>query len=221
MLPVAGKPLLEHTIAWLENYNCDEIAINLHHKPEVITSYFGDGSRFHVRLSYSHESVILGTAGALRALNGFLDRTFVVIYGDVLTDLDLGSLLAFHQSRRATATLSLYQVPNPTECGIVELNGDYRVMQLVEKPPPARVFSDLAFSGVLMAEPELLSAIPDTPFSDLGFHVFPHLLEAGKRVYGLPISSGEYLIDIGSHEKYAAACRDWPSRSSTEVVLSC
>ncbi len=213
MLPIAGKPLLEHTLAWLSRHRIREVAINLYHKAETVTTYFGDGASFGLALRYSRESILLGTAGALRPLCSFLDETFAIVYGDVLTDLNLESLLDVHRRMSAIATLSLYHVPNPTDCGIVDLAKDGRVLRLVEKPSPDQVFGDLAFSGVLIAEPEMLAAIPDTPFSDLGFHVFPRLLETGRRVYGLPITSGEYLVDIGSHEKYAAACREWPSRT--------
>ena len=160
---------------------------------------------------------MLGTAGALKALGRFLDSTFAVVYGDVLTDLDLGALHRLHcaparADPACAATLSLYRVPNPTECGIVHIDGDNRVLRLVEKPKPEEVFSDLAFSGVLIAEPELLDVIPADAFCDLGFHVFPKLLSDGKTVYGFPISNDEHLIDIGSHAKYATACREWPAR---------
>jgi mannose-1-phosphate guanylyltransferase/phosphomannomutase len=171
-----------------------------------------------VSLTYSLEPEILGTGGALRRLERFLlDSPFVVVYGDVLTDLDLGQLYRFHEERRRAAggcmaTLSLYRVPNPSECGIVELNAMGRVVRLVEKPRPEDVFSDLAFSGVLIAEPHFLQAIPREGFCDLGFHTFPLLVAAGKPIYGLPISSGEYLQDIGTHEKYALACHEWPLR---------
>ena len=221
MLPIAGKPLLEHTAEWLKGHGFAEIAINLHHRPAAIMSHFGDGSRLGVRVTYSIETVILGTAGALKALSGFLDSTFAVVYGDVLTDLDLGALCRFHCARRMSdpscvATLSLYRVPDPTACGIVEIDCGNRVLRLLEKPKPQEVFGDLAFSGVLIAEPEMVDAIPPGAFCDLGFHTFPLLLRGRKTLYGLPLSADEYLIDIGSHEKYAEACRGWASRRASQ-----
>jgi GTP:adenosylcobinamide-phosphate guanylyltransferase len=128
MLPIAGRPLLEHTIRWLHSYGVHEIAINLHYRPAAIVQHFGDGAAFDVCIVYSYEDPILGTAGAVRKLARFFDSgPFLVVYGDVLTDLDLGRLMAFHAEcgRRdpsVAATLSLYHVPNPTEVGLVGLD---------------------------------------------------------------------------------------------------
>src|SRR5690348_4118791 len=86
MLPVGGTPILEHLIVLLRNHGIDEIAINLHYKPEAITDHFGDGRRFGVQLTYSPEAELLGSAGAAKQLDWFLSDTFLVLYGDVLTD---------------------------------------------------------------------------------------------------------------------------------------
>ena len=96
MLPIGRTPLLEHLLRWLRRYSITRVAINLHHQPHVITGYLGDGSHLGMSIAYSYEEELLGTAGAARKLQSFLDETFLVVYGDVFTNLNLARLLRFH-----------------------------------------------------------------------------------------------------------------------------
>src|SRR4029453_10160254 len=110
-IPILGKPLVGYVAEYLARYNCDEIIVNLHHRPESVRRALGDGSRFGVKLHYVEEPVILGTSGALdnaRAMLG--DETFVVVNGKIITDIDLGAALETHRRERAIATLVL--LPN-------------------------------------------------------------------------------------------------------------
>ncbi len=231
MVPIGGKPLLEHTVGWLRAYGVADIAINLHYRPEAVTGHFGDGGRFGVAITYSYEPQLLGTAGAAKKLQSFFDTTFVVVYGDVFTNLNLARLTSFHHSRGrgwpsdrgeddslplspsppAYVTLSLYHVPNPSACGIVDLDGEGRVMRFVEKPPPEQVFGDLANAGVMVVEPGILDYIPPDTFYDFGHDLLPRLLADGVPISGLPIAEDEYLVDIGTPERYAWAQREWRS----------
>ncbi|MDH7487809.1 MAG: NDP-sugar synthase [Anaerolineae bacterium] len=219
MLPIAGKPLLEHTIAWLRQHGITQVAINLHHRPEAITDHFGDGRRWGVHIIYSYEEQLLGTAGAARRLQPFFDDTFVVVYGDVLTDMNLTAMLDFHRrlKRRLPllATIALYRVPNPSECGLVGLDGSRRITCFVEKPPPQAVFTDLANAGVYVLEAAVLEHIPPDRYHDFGHDLFPALLERGAPLYGYPLGPDEFLIDIGSPEKYHQAQREWTNRLRT------
>jgi NDP-sugar pyrophosphorylase family protein len=211
MLPVQDKPLLERVVCWLRDHGVRDIAMNLHHCPDVITGHFGDGAPWDVRITYSYEATLLGTAGAAKRLAHFLNEPFVVAYGDVFTNLNLSRLIAVHQqhcrveSRDTLATLALYQVPNPTECGLVELDTEGRVTRFVEKPPPDQVFTDLANAGVMVCEPEILRFIPAETSFDFGRDLFPALLAAGKRIWGEAIAPGEYLIDIGTPNAFQRA----------------
>lgn len=216
MLPVRHIPLLQHTIEWLRSHGVHDIVINLHHHPEVIVNYFGDGTQLEVALTYSYESQLLGTAGAAKQLEDYLDQTFAVIYGDVYTNLDLTRLGAYHTTALAAAkaamarykgcmTMSLYQVSNPEECGLVAINRSGRVMRFVEKPPLSEVFTHQAFSGVMLCEPELLRYVPrQVPF-DFGHDLIPKLLSARVPMYGVPLNPGEFLIDIGTLRGYLRA----------------
>jgi NDP-sugar pyrophosphorylase family protein len=215
MLPINGRPLLEYTVEWLRQHGIRDIAINLNYCPDVIVNYFGDGAGMDVRIAYSYENPILGTAGAARKLNGFLgDSPLVVMYGDVLTNMNLFALLAFHEQARerdprTQVTMSLYHVPNPTEVGLVGLDETGKITRFVEKPSPDQVFTDLANAGVLVIEPDAIKPIPPDTFYDFGRHLFPQLLLAGVSMYGWVIPHDTYLLDIGTPDKYAQAQREW------------
>ena len=209
MVPIGGQPLLAHLVGWLRDHDIRQIAMNLHYYPEVITTYFGDGHHLDVAITYSYEAQLLGTAGAAKRLQPFLDEPFLVVYGDLYTNLDLTRLLKVH-TQQATAggglaTLALYQVPNPTDCGLVELTDAGRITRFVEKPPPDQVFTNLANAGVMLCEPRLLDFIPDATVYDFGRDLFPALLRAGECLYGHLLADDEFLIDIGTPAGYQRA----------------
>ncbi len=219
MLTLAGRPMLEHTIEWLQHFGLCDVAVNVSYLPHVITEHFGDGTRYGVRLTYSHENPIMGTAGAVRRLDGFVGESpLVVVYGDVLTDFDLQALLTFHAENvvrdpDTAVTMSLYRVPNPTEVGLVDLDARGRIRRFVEKPRAEEVFTDLAAAGVLVLEPWVAQQIPPETFYDFGLHLFPELLASGKSLYGWIIPEDAYVLDIGSPSKYDQAQREWPLRA--------
>jgi mannose-1-phosphate guanylyltransferase/mannose-1-phosphate guanylyltransferase/phosphomannomutase len=156
-------------------------------------------------LVHSYEDPILGTAGAARKLGWFLDTTFVLVYGDVLTDIDLSSLIAFHRSHSVEMTMVVYRVEDPTRAGIVDIDASGRVVSFVEKPRVPT--SDLANAGIYIVEPSVLDLIPDG-FADFGFDVIPRLISVNRPIAAWPIRPDDYLLDIGSIERYEQACRD-------------
>lgn len=208
MLPVAGQPLLARTLRWLRRYGVAEAALNLHHLPDVVRAGLGDGARFDMRLRYAYEPELLGTAGALHSFPGFFDQTFLVIYGDLLLDLDLGDLVGFHRERGALMTLALKRTATPHSQGMIELDAAGRVLRFVEKPP-AWDGGDTANAGVYVCEPEVAARVPPG-FSDFGHDIIPALLRSGAQVCGRPLRG--YLLDIGTPEAYAQAQADWQGR---------
>jgi NDP-sugar pyrophosphorylase family protein len=207
MVPVGGRPILEHLIALLRLHGIDDVAINLHYRPEAIVNYFGDGRKFGVSITYSHEAYLLGSAGAARALDTFFTETFLVVYGDVLTNADLSALVARHQKTGAAGTIGLYEVPDPGRCGIVELDGSGRMTRFVEKPAPGTVLGNLANSGILVLEASVLREVPpDEPY-DFGLHLFPKLLGRGVPLFGERLDG--YILDIGSPDRLEQAEADY------------
>jgi NDP-sugar pyrophosphorylase family protein len=209
MVPVGGRPVLEHLLALLRLHRIHEVAINLHYRPDAITEYFGDGRTFGVEITYAHEQHLLGSAGAARALDMFLTDTFVVLYGDVLTNVDLTALVAHHRASGAAGTIGLYEVSDPSRCGIVELEDAHRVRSFVEKPPPGTASGNLANSGILVLEPRVLQEIPpDEPY-DFGLHLFPKLLQQGVPLHGVRLDG--YILDIGALDRLQQAESDHQS----------
>jgi mannose-1-phosphate guanylyltransferase len=209
MLPIAGRPLLARTLDWLRAVGVAEVALNLHHLPDVVRAGLGDGNAWGMLLRYSYEPVLLGTAGAVRAIAdqhpGWLDQTFLLIYGDMLLDIALEDLRALHRSSGATLTMALKRTSTPHTQGMVAVDAEGRVERFVEKPA-AWDHGDLANAGIYLCEPEVLEFIPPGA-SDFGHDIIPALLASGPRVWGRQAQG--YLLDIGTPEAYEQAQRDW------------
>jgi NDP-sugar pyrophosphorylase family protein len=205
MLPLANRPLLEHILNYLRNCGITELAINLHYLPAAVIDYFGDGRQWGVNLRYSVEEQLLGSAGGVKRLQSFFDQTFVVYYGDVFTYAELGEMISFHRHSRAVATMGLYQVSDPWNRGIVQLDENHSIVRFEEKPGRDQVFSNLANAGIYVLEPEVLTWVPAEQKYDFGHDVFPRMLTAGVKIAGYEIK--DVLIDIGLPETYEQANR--------------
>jgi NDP-sugar pyrophosphorylase family protein len=217
MVPIGGKPLLERTVEWLLSYGFSDIAVNLNYLPDVIVDYFGNGDRFGVRITYSHEQKLLGTAGAIKQLASFVgQQACLVVYGDVFANANLHELSTFHESRKScqspTVTLAAYEVTNPEECGILDVAADGRVYRIIEKPSADSIFSRTANAGIMIVAPSVLDHIPANTFYDVAFHLLPDLLLKGVPVYARRIQDAEYVVDIGNPERYRLAEIVWQQR---------
>lgn len=208
LLPIGGVPLIGYTLSWLRSHGISEVAINLCHRGDKIKNFLGGGSRLGIKIAYSPEETLLGTAGGVKRMEHFFNDTFVVVYGDILTDFDLRDMIRFHQGEKTMATLALLEVPNPWEIGIVEINEGGRILSFVEKPPRGSETGNLGSGGVYVLGKEILNYIPDKGYSDFAYDIFPKLIELGLPVYGYVLKPEDYLIDIGTIEKYRKANED-------------
>jgi len=206
MLPLGGRPMLEYLVDLLRDHGVHEIAINLHYKPEAIVDHFGDGSRFGVSITYSREAHLLGSAGAAKQLDWFFTEPFMVLYGDVLSDIDLTALADQHLRFGGLATLALYEVEDPTRCGVVKLDRRQRITRFVEKPAADAVPSNLANAGIYVLEPAILDHVARGEVADFGRDVFPAVLAHGQTLYGSHLPG--YILDIGSPQRYRQAEAD-------------
>jgi mannose-1-phosphate guanylyltransferase/phosphomannomutase len=206
MVQVANKPLMEHIIQLLKRHGMEEIVITLQFLPTVITNYFYDGSGWGVNLNYVIEESPLGTAGSVRNASSFLDRQFLVVSGDALTDVDLSDVVRFHRDHNAMVTIVLKKVENPLEFGLVITDDDGRIVKFLEKPGWGEVFSDTINTGIYICEPDILNFVPDDRPYDFAQDLFPQLLENGVPLYGF-VADG-YWCDIGNLNQYMAVHRD-------------
>lgn len=202
LVPLGGRPLLEHQLAYLEQGGVTEVAVNVHHHAEEVIRFL-ETSETALRVRVSHEPRLLGTAGALLPLRDFLTQPFLVLYGDVVTDADLPHLMDRHVSLGGVATLTYYRSTETAGKGLVSLRGDGRVTSFAEKPETSD--SSYVSAGLYALSPEALAFVrPDRP--DFGHDVWPAMLAEGAAVYGYELRG--YIRDVGSAETLEAANRD-------------
>lgn len=206
MVPMVNRPLMEGTVNLLCKYGFNEVIANLHHQKQVISDHFGDGRRFRLKLAYSPEDELLGTAGGVKNCEWFLDDCFVVMSGDALTDIDLGVLMSQHKKNGALATIALKEVEQVEHFGVVITDDSGKIQRFQEKPKPEEALSRLANTGIYIFEPEIFKYIPDRQFYDFGKQVFPELVKLGAPFFGVPIDA--YWCDIGDLETYRRAHSD-------------
>jgi NDP-sugar pyrophosphorylase family protein len=193
MVPLAGKPLLEHTIEYLRGYGVTELIVNLHYLPEVVPAYFGDGRRWGVHLTYAPEAELLGTAGSVKKMAAQLAEPFFVWYGDNLSTCRLDQLWQQHEAKGGVATIALYEREDPTQSGIVGLDSYDRITRFLEKPRLQEVFSHWVNAGIFVLDPSVLQAIPAEGTADFGRDIFPQLVAQNARLYGYKMTAGEGL----------------------------
>lgn len=207
MLPVGHVPIIERLVGNLVRGGVTDVTLALGFKPEPFVEAFPSGMCAGARLHYAVEPEPLDTAGAIRfaADAAGIDDTFIVANGDVLTDLDVGRLVAFHRDRGAEATVHLIAVDDPSAFGVVALDGDGRVERFVEKPAPGTEPSNLVNAGTYVLEPSVLARIPVGEKVSIERSTFPAVVASG----GLfALATDDYWIDTGKPDLYLAANLD-------------
>jgi len=206
MVPLAGRPLLDWILRWLKIYGVGGCIINLHYYPEKVRQFVGDGKQYDLRVSYSYEPKLLGTAGAVKKMaNFFADGPFYVIYGDNFSQWDIGELKRAYESHNAIATVAVHWREDVSKSGMVRLDHDNRILQLIEKPRPQDVTSHYVSAGFFYLSPKILGYIPDNEFCDFGFDVFPAMLKAGEKLYAVKMDVPINGIDTREAYKEANA----------------
>ena len=220
LLPIGGKPLLQIWMELMGRHGVSEVLVNTHWHAEKVGQYIAKiekrkeelGETHLPRVRVFHEAELLGSAGTLWANRGWIEdgEAFFILYGDNLTNVDLGKMWRFHKGHRLPFTLGVFKAERPEACGIAEVDGDGVVTGFVEKPKKPK--SDLAAAGVYLADHRIFDAFPEDAGKkrplDLGFDVIPNLVGRMK-VYVI----AEFLMDIGTADSYEKAQRIYPQIS--------
>ncbi len=208
MLPVLERPMIARVVEWLAVHGVSRVVFSLGYRPDAFVEAFPGDSWAGVELAYAVEPERLDTAGAIRfaaRAAGVAGETLVVVNGDVLTDLDLGALVAFHGAHGGEATIALTPVEDPSAYGVVPTDGDGRVLEFIEKPARDEAPTNQVNAGTYILEPSVLERIaPDRPVS-IEREVFPFLVRDGA-LYAR--SSDAYWLDTGTPERYIQAQLD-------------
>jgi mannose-1-phosphate guanylyltransferase len=198
VVQLVDRPFISFMLEWLLRHGIDDVIMSCGFLADSVRDVLGDGSELGIRLRFVEEPEPLGTAGALKLAEPMLDERFLMLNGDVLTDIDLTAQIAQHERTGARGTLALVPVADPSAYGVVILEQDNRVRDFVEKPAPGTVDSNLISAGAYVLEREILDLVPPDRNVSIEREVWPELV--GDGLYGFPSES--YWLDIGTPERY-------------------
>jgi len=206
MVPIINVPMMEHIVNLLKKANITDIVSVLYFQPDVITKHFKDGKDFGINMNYVLAQADYGTAGSIKNSQEHLKERFIIISGDVLTDVDLSKALEFHIEKKSKATILLTRVTDPLQYGIVMTDDNGKITRFLEKPSWGQVFSDTINTGIYILEPEVLDLIPFQEEFDFSKDLFPLMLEKEMPLYGF-IAEG-YWRDVGNLTEYLIGQHD-------------
>ncbi|GFO60858.1 phosphoglucomutase [Geomonas silvestris] len=206
MVPLMNRPIMLHIVELLKKHGITDLVMLLYHQPSVIKNFFRDGADFGVRITYVTPLEDMGTAGAVKYAEKYLDERFLIISGDLLTDFNIQKVIDFHENNKALATITLTSVKDPLQFGVVITDKDRRITQFLEKPGWGEVISDTINTGIYVLEPEVFKMIPEGENFDFSQDLFPLLLKKKAALFGYPVKG--YWRDIGNTDSYREAHHD-------------
>ena len=198
VVPLVDRPFIAYMLEWLARHGVDDVVMSCGFLATAVRNVLGDGSQYGVKLRFVEEPEPRGTAGALKYAEDLLEDRFLMLNGDVLTDIDLTAQIAQHEQTKATATLALVPVDDPTAYGLVPLNDDHAVKEFVEKPSADQIDTNLISAGAYVLERSILDLIPPDRNVSIEREIWPQLV--GDGLYGYPADA--YWLDIGTPERY-------------------
>lgn len=202
LVPVLNRPLLEHLLTHLRDHHITRITLAMTERSEAIRTTFGDGAALGIELDYAYEDTPLGSGGAIASVAQGWDQPFLVCNGDIITDINLTAMIAFHREHNAQLTMHLHEVEDPSGFGVAVTAPDGRITRFIEKPPRATAPSRLINAGNWLFEPSLLDEMDPTTFNRVEDSLFPALCEAARPIFGF--SQPGYWRDIGNAQALRA-----------------
>lgn len=200
MVDIAGKPLLQWQIEHLRDFGVTDIYINLHYLPDMIKGYFKDGKKFGVNITYSYEKILSGTGGALTYFRQFIDDTTLLIYGDVLNNINFKKLEKFHKEKKSILTAVVRNTDHPVDSDLVGINKDKCLINFYPKPHKSDIHSAYGLSAIYLFEASMLELLPRVKVFDFAKDFLPTLIAGNYPVYCF--ESKEFIMDIGTPERY-------------------
>jgi mannose-1-phosphate guanylyltransferase len=200
MIPLVNQPFIEWMLLRLRDQGISEVVLAVQYLADRFRAALGDGSRLEMKLHIVEEPEPRGTAGAVKNVEYLLDGPTFVFNGDVMTDLDLRAMLAFHREKQSKVTISLTPVEDPTQFGLVEMDAENRVKRFLEKPRAEDITTSLINAGTYIIEPDIFRYVPPDQFYMFERGLFPVMLQTGDPMYGFP--SRAYWTDIGKPQTY-------------------
>lgn len=223
MLLIGGKPVLQHQVELFRNYGITNITLLVNHLSESIVEHFGDGRAFGVSITYYNEREPLGTAGGLKDLEAGLDDDFLLLYGDVMLNMDLNRLIAFHKNVNSDCTLVVHPNDHPQDSDLVEIDDQHRVVAFHSKPhEEGKYYRNLVNAGLYIMNPLILRFLKKGKKSDFGHDVFHSIY---KKINMFGYNTAEYLKDMGTPTRLERVSNDYLSgrieRASYKQKRSC
>lgn len=205
LLPLKENPIIQDQVEHLKKFGIKNFYINLHFLPNKIVDFLGDGSKFGVNISYSFENELQGTSGALNNFKDYLDKTFIVLYGDIFTRLDFNKFIYFHKDKKSHASLLIHETDHPEDSDLVEINDDNQIVNIYNSPHQSTPPTTLSNAAIYILEPFVFQYL-QKGYSDFMEGFFSKLLNQGLKMYGYVTK--EYSKDIGTPKRYKQVLED-------------
>ncbi len=218
LMPVADRPCIDYILRSLAEAGIRKIIIATHYLSDKLVKAIGDGLDYDASIVYSFEETPAGTAGAVKRVEEFIDKTFVVAMGDIVADVDIGSLVEFHRDRKAAATIALTKVDDPSQYGVAAVDPRGKILRFQEKPKREEAFSNLVNAGIYVLEQRVIEFIPEGKKFDFSKNLFPAMLAKGIPVYGKQLDG--IWMDIGRPGDLLRASLEMVSRRGKAKTIS-
>lgn len=209
MVNIAGKPILQHQIEFLAKNNINKVILSVGYQAETIKNYFKEGEQFGLSIIYSEESKPLGTARAFKHAESLFNRNedILVIYGDIIFDIDFERMLNFHKCHNGLGTLFVHPNDHPYDSDLLKIDQDDRIIRFINKPHSKELmYRNLTNAGLYILRPEILRYIPCKQKLDFGKDIFPKIVDTKKYLYAY--NSSEYIKDVGTSNRYREVEKD-------------
>ena len=207
MINIGEIPILQHQIELLRTSGVTDVILCVKHLSEKVREHFGDGKRFGVHITYSEENEFLGTAGAVKFAEKKIRNDFILLYGDVMLNMDFEKLVNYHKNKKGIATLVVHESDHPYDSDLVEIDSENKVKKFLGKPKPGQKFRNLTNAAVFVLNSSILKHIPENKFCDFSKDIFPKLIEKNIPMYGYV--TDEYVKDTGTPERLKRVREDY------------